>query len=66
MAEQAPCSVQQDIKITGCFILVSGAAKRLVKHVAMSVFPRGEFQQGSSLRSRAGWTEGAAWAALCS
>lgn len=56
MTEQAPCSVQQNIKITGCFVLVSRAAKRLVKDVAMPVFPRGEFQQGSCVGSQAGWT----------
>lgn len=41
MMEQAACAVQQHVKITGCFILVSKATKWLVKHMAMPTFSLG-------------------------
>lgn len=58
MTERAACAVTQ-VKITGCFILVSKAARWLMKHVAVPTFSLGfslggEFLQGSCAGSPAG------------
>lgn len=37
----AVCALQQQVKITGCFIWVSKAAKRLLKHMSVPIFSLG-------------------------
>lgn len=66
MTERAACALQQRVQTTGCFLLVSKAAKRLVKAVPTffpGLFPGVNFCRAAGAgQARRGWRE----AALCS